>query len=1083
MLVKEVKDVREQLEKEKIEKAKHMEELENAKKELEKFYKEQEQQQAVHLLQKPSSEVDEDAFHSFESSSPKSSPKVPRSNAVKQHDRMHQQSVQESVEALKSKDHGNLEDSAMESWVYVPKETSIDYKQCKTTDAEKKLEEVVDELKEQLSKESDNVRRQQKEIAKLRDKLDEEAEEKKAKLKILKEAENDKGTVSAENENLKRQIHDLKVTISQQGAQIGQLRTQQSKPSDHLHPTAPDAQPHSLGEVTTRGKFPTIKKQHSYDTAVSIQLSPSELTESALHSSLERQSGQQHAQTQIEEQATPVKQDFTVATIVDLCKQLKASRKEVERLQREEPNSEIETLRRDLEDARKTIDNLQDDLMKAMEKYTRVMDEVKALHEEKEKRLRDTTEWDKNRQNSVRKQEVISELEAKVEALQEEIDARIQHEQKLMGQIKRGEEEKKYLEDIGAQLKKRAEDADRSRQELADENLTFKQIIDQFQSDFNQERKDREGAAGRFADQEKQWMEQIKEANEERDHLKAVNTQLQEETVALKHEVDRAKKDSLKLAAQEKMIKEQETAHRKQEAEHKKREAALQKHIERLNLEVAKLKADLADKHRDRQGAKTLGNAYQRLHDEKVAVEHQLNTAMETHKMTTQHIRELVQENQHLKASNEDAKRRVVGTTGEIQSLQEQYRVLSTQFAKMRDENQRLKNRSASQTQVPPQMRVAEEESSYQSLPQGLSASRQNRPHSNESELTRSERIYREQGNAGLHPQQGDRQQVFSDWQHSQYNRSQQRPVQPHPQNDLSHPQHDHSHPQHTQARPQYDQSRLQYEQSHQQYAQQRSQNDQPCPQYDQSHPHYGQTHPVYGDNQKWQQEQRVVRTAQTHSPENDLTEKDSPPNSTQPVGQEQYVRQPSQAGPQRVGRTHYTPSQTVPGIPAGMGAGRGVLALSNQQWHTAPPTSLPRSHSTPDRQDSDRSSDSVLPSPMSRPPPLDSFSSQPSIPADHRHGDKCIDVDMQLQSIPSGPDSSFQADKRYIGDRINREIEHEAKKYKEGQQKGVPVADEVDEKVWPYDPNLVCPHCGKRFRHGQIREFRYHIDDEHSPP
>ena len=62
----------------------------------------------------------------------------------------------------------------------------------------------------------------------------------------------------------------------------------------------------------------------------------------------------------------------------------------------------------------------------------------------------------------------------------------------------------------------------------------------------------------------------------------------------------------------------------------------------------------------------------------------------------------------------------------------------------------------------------------------------------------------------------------------------------------------------------------------------------------------------------------------------------------------------------------------------------------------------------------------------------------------------------------------------------INREIENEGKKYKEGQQKGVPVSD--DEKLRPYDPNLVCPHCGQRLRHGQIREYRYHIDDEHSP-
>ena len=122
-----------------------------------------------------------------------------------------------------------------------------------------------------------------------------------------------------------------------------------------------------------------------------------------------------------------------------------------------------------------------------------------------------------------------------------------------------------------------------------------------------------------------------------------------------------------KLAFQENTIKKQEAANRKQETEHKKREAALQKQIERLNQEVSKLRAGLADKHKDREGAKTLGDAYQRLHGEKVEIEHQLNTAMETHKLTTQHIRELVQENQHLKASNEDARRHVGQTTGEIQ--------------------------------------------------------------------------------------------------------------------------------------------------------------------------------------------------------------------------------------------------------------------------------------------------------------------------------------------------------------------------------------------------------------------------------
>ena len=322
---------------------------------------EREQQQAVHLLQKPSSEADEDTFHSFESNSPKSSPKVPRSDAVEQHKRMHQQSVETLVGSLKNRDHGSVKDSLPPDWVYVPEEVGIDHKQGKTTDAEPKLEEIVAQLKEQLSKQSDNVRRQQKEIAKLSDKLDEEAEEKKAlKHKIQKEAENDKAAVFDENFNLKRQIRELQKDIGEKGLLIEQLQTQQSKPSDLLQPIAPDAQPHSLGEMSTRGKFPTVKRQQSYEAAVSIRVSPPELTESALHSSLERQSGQQQAQMQIDGQATPVKQDFHFTIVENLRKQLETSRKEVESLQREkEPNSEVETLRRDLEDARKTIDNLQ----------------------------------------------------------------------------------------------------------------------------------------------------------------------------------------------------------------------------------------------------------------------------------------------------------------------------------------------------------------------------------------------------------------------------------------------------------------------------------------------------------------------------------------------------------------------------------------------------------------------------------------------------------------------------------------------------------------------------------------------------
>ena len=67
--------------------------------------------------------------------------------------------------------------------------------------------------------------------------------------------------------------------------------------------------------------------------------------------------------------------------------------------------------------------------------------------------------------------------------------------------------------------------------------LIFSLQIEQFQADFNQERKDREGAAGTFADREMEWMEEIRRTGEERDHLKALMTQLQDQTNHQKLEV------------------------------------------------------------------------------------------------------------------------------------------------------------------------------------------------------------------------------------------------------------------------------------------------------------------------------------------------------------------------------------------------------------------------------------------------------------------------------------------------------------------------------------------------------------------
>ena len=61
-----------------------------------------------------------------------------------------------------------------------------------------------------------------------------------------------------------------------------------------------------------------------------------------------------------------------------------------------------------------------------------------------------------------------------------------------------------------------------------------------------------------------------------------------------------------------------------------------------------------------------------------------------------------------------------------------------------------------------------------------------------------------------------------------------------------------------------------------------------------------------------------------------------------------------------------------------------------------------------------------------------------------------------------------------YIGADVNREISHEARKHR-GDKFAVEMHD-VDS--WPFDPNLTCSFCGRMFRRGQIRDFRYHVDD-----
>ena len=76
--------------------------------------------------------------------------------------------------------------------------------------------------------------------------------------------------------------------------------------------------------------------------------------------------------------------------------------------------------------------------------------------------------------------------------------------------------------------------------------------------------------------------------------------------------------------------------------------------------------------------------------------------------------------------------------------------------------------------------------------------------------------------------------------------------------------------------------------------------------------------------------------------------------------------------------------------------------------------------------------------------------------------------------SDPSLP--GFEANRRYIGEDINREIRHEARRYKEDNVAVEPA--DTDAEAWPFDPNLTCTFCGTMFRRGQIREFRYHVDE-----
>ena len=223
-----------------------------------------------------------------------------------------------------------------------------------------------------------------------------------------------------------------------------------------------------------------------------------------------------------------------------------------------------------------------------------------------------------------------------------------------------------------------------------------------------------------------------------------------------------------------------------------------------------------------------------------------------------------------------------------------------------------------------------------------------------------------------------------------------------------------------------------------------------PRPQYgDMPRPQYG-----YGLRPQYDKMQYRPHGGNPHSQDRDLEGKDSTPSSTQP-GHTHFVphtdpvtrtpfqdpRSPPYTGGVVVSSAvvPYTP-QTVPGVPQDRGVGRGMLplGLTHQQWkqqqqqHRQP---LPRVHSTPERQETDVSSDSILPSPMTY------------HPGQH--------------SMTYVSDTSSQPNQRYIGDEINREIRHEARQYKKAIEQGVPAPDDIDVSIWPSSRKDVEPNVG----------------------
>ena len=292
-----------------------------------------------HLARSSKDKEEDNDFHSFnEEDSPKASQQTLGSDAMKKHKVIHVDSVNKSVEPLQKKGSGSQENMG-DSWFMVDDSATCDDEPQKVS--QKNLREEIQGLKGQLKQAQDH---------------------RKIEFEIRNKMEKEIKKLEEECKMLRGQIQEMEVGSSRQDLLIEEHQTEpkRSGPSKRTERDNPslssettDTQPRSMGERSKPETPPLFRRQHSYDAAVSISVTPPELTESALHRSLESHNTPRRTSTPNEGQQSGLgKQNFNLTIVENL-------RREKEILEAAHDEDVVQDLKEKLEDAKRTIDSLQ----------------------------------------------------------------------------------------------------------------------------------------------------------------------------------------------------------------------------------------------------------------------------------------------------------------------------------------------------------------------------------------------------------------------------------------------------------------------------------------------------------------------------------------------------------------------------------------------------------------------------------------------------------------------------------------------------------------------------------------------------